>query len=228
MKKTTQTIFPAIFLILAFVMVEGLLLRLGVWQMHRMEQKEAEKSAFMDSLDARTTTLKGHFDHSREVALESQQRRNDYGYRILTPFLTATREVIVDRGWVHRSFAPNYLERFRVSDGKNPDTITVTGVMRTPPELQQTFLKGPTESAGGEGVRVLKYIKLDELPPHPTLPRAENYLQATSSPHPNVDAFYVPPEGGAQHKEYMLTWFGLAVVLPFLLLIILRRRRRQA
>lgn len=210
-----------IFLIVIILAAEALLLRLGFWQFNRMEQKNAEKAAFMASLDVRKATLTGRFDHSREVVLESQKRRNDYGYRILTPLLTDTREVIVDRGWVHRSFQPGYLDNFTV-----PDEVTVEGVFRTPPVLQQTFMTGPIEGAGAEGVRVLKVLKPDEIPPHKTLTRAEKYLQATTDTHPGVDAFFVPPKGGAKHKEYMLTWWILALILPLLVLGAVWRRKR--
>ena len=212
-----------ILLLVVFIVAEGLLLRLGVWQMHRMAQKETEKSAQMANLEENKKIYTGVFDHSREVVLESQKRRNDYGYRILTPLVTDTQEIIVDRGWIHRQFVDDYLERFQIEG-----TLAVKGVMRSPPELKQTFFKGPIEGVGAKGVRVLKLLKLDEILPHPTLPRADKYLQATVPTHPDVDAFFVPPKGGAKHKEYMLTWFSLAVILPLLLLgaFVGRRRKR--
>lgn len=211
-----------LFLALVLILAEAMLLCLGVWQYDRMQERAAEKQAFMATLDARTKTFEGTFDHSREVVLESQQKGNDYGYRILTPLLTKNAEVIVDRGWVRRSFRPHFLDAY-----KTAGSVTVTGVMRTPPPLTQTFLKGPVVGAGAEGVRVLKVLKLDEIKPSSPYPRKDGYLQATTETHADVDAFFVPPKGGAKHKEYMLTWLTLAVILPLLVLGVFRRRRKS-
>lgn len=213
--------FKTLFLIVVLILAEALLLRLGYWQYGRMLEKEAEKQEFMTTLDARTKTYDGVFDHNREVVLESQQKGNEYGYRILTPLLTENAEVIVDRGWVRRSFRPDFLDAY-----KTTGPVTVTGVERTPPALKQTFLMGPIEGAGAEGVRVLKVLKLDEIPEAEAYRRQKDYLQATSQTHPNVDAFFVPPKGGAKHKEYMLTWWSLAVIFPLLALGAFRRRRK--
>lgn len=208
-----------LFLVAVLIGAEALLLRLGVWQMHRMEQKNAEKAAFMATLDDRTKTFTGRFDHSREVVLESQKRRNDYGYRILTPLVTSEQEIIVDRGWVRRSFEPHYLARFHV-----PGEVTVKGILLDPPVLKQAFMKGPVKGAGAEGVGVLKVLKPDEIPPGKK-PRLDRYLQATTNTHPQVDAFFVPPPGGAKHREYMLTWFSLALILPLLVAGLFWRRK---
>lgn len=204
----------------AVVLVELLFLRLGYWQYNRMHEKDTIKAEFMASLPERTHVLNGVFDHSREVVLESQKYRNLYGYRVLTPLVMGDTEVIVDRGWIPRSFEPNFLEPFHATG-----THTVEGVIRDVPQEKQKWFKGSEVGAKG-AAKVLQLLILDNIPKDKNIARQEGvYLQATKPTAPKIKAFFVEPEGGAKHKEYMLTWWSLALILPLLSLFLWFKRK---
>lgn len=203
-------------------LVELLLLRLGYWQYNRMHEKDTLKAEFMASLPERTQVLNGVFDHSREVVLESQKYRNLYGYRVLTPLVMGEREIIVDRGWVPRSFEKDFLLGYHAVG-----THTVEGVVRDVPKAKQTWFKGSEVGAEGAAT-VLQLLILDNIPKDPNIQRVEGqYLQATKATAPKIKAFFVEPEGGAKHKEYMLTWWTLAFILPILSLLLWFKRKRE-
>lgn len=204
------------------VLAELLLLRLGYWQYNRMHEKEAAKAAFIETLPERTKVMRGVFDHRREVVLESQRYKNLYGYRVLTPLVMGDTEIIVDRGWIPRSFEPDFLLPFHAQG-----THTVEGVIRDVPTPHQKWFKG-SEVGANEGAIVLQLLILENIPSDKNIARQEGvYLQATKPTAPKMKAFFVEPEGGAKHKEYMLTWWVLALILPILSLFLWLKRKRE-
>jgi len=198
---------------------EGLFISLGFWQYRRMCEKQALKQAFTENLHAHTQTYEGVFDFQREVVLESQPYRALYGYRILTPLVMGGEEVIVDRGWIPRSYDEGFLDQYRA------DTHQVQGILRRPPQRKQTWFKG---SDYGQGAAViLNVLDLGLIPPQEGVRRKPEYLQAITPTNPKVKAFFEEPQGGEKHKEYMLTWAAFAVILPIMLGLFFRQRKRE-
>ncbi|MGI5374398.1 SURF1 family protein [Streptomyces sp. CA-251387] len=99
------------------------MIRLGIWQMHRYEERSARNQLVADALGAksvpvekltapghtvtskeryRTVTAEGRFDTDREVVV--RRRVNDdeeVGFHVLTPFvLTDGKVLLVNRGWI--------------------------------------------------------------------------------------------------------------------------------
>ena len=201
-----------VFLLVSFLLAEAVLLKLGFWQYHRMHERQAERAAYFATIDKRLTTVTGVFDTSREAVWESQDSpKGESGYRILTPLVNhATHtEVIVDRGWIERSFEPGFLAAYAPPAGE----VSVTGLMKTPP-TRHGWLKGPTEGRGA--AHVIQFLDLSHIPPLAGVKRLPTYLQARSATNPHVQAFLVVPVGGDQNQQYMYTWFGLALMLVIL------------
>ncbi len=210
-----------IIFIISIIAIELLFVRLGFWQYQRMIEKDNIKQAFMANIEQRTMSVHGKFDHSREVVLESQKHNNLYGYRILTPLVMENnQEVIIDRGWVPRSFREGFLGFY-----KTKGEVNVIGVRRLQPVLRQKWFKGPVEGVGA--ATVLQLLRLDKIPQQQGLKRADYYIQATSQTHDGVAAFFAEPTGGEKHKEYMLTWFLFAVIMPLLFLGLWLAKRKQ-
>lgn len=213
--------FKWIVFVLMMALFEVGFIKLGIWQYHRMHEKEALKAEFLAAVPQKTKTYTGVFDHNREVVLESQKNENLYGYRILTPLVMGNQEIIVDRGWIPRSFTPNFLQPYRT---QGPQTIS--GVLRDVPTLHQRWFKG---SDMGQGAApILQLLKLEHIPTQEGVHRVPGvYLQATQSTNPQIKAFANPPVGGDQHKQYMYTWASLALILPVLMLMFWRQRKRE-
>ncbi|MEV5440373.1 SURF1 family protein [Streptomyces sp. NPDC052682] len=99
------------------------MIRLGIWQMHRYEERTARNQLVSDALAAepvpvesltspghtvttheryRTVTAKGHFDTGDEVVVRRRTNSDDeVGYHVLTPFVLDDGKVLlVNRGWI--------------------------------------------------------------------------------------------------------------------------------
>jgi cytochrome oxidase assembly protein ShyY1 len=99
------------------------MIRLGIWQMDRHDERAARNQLVADALAAdpvpverlaapgdavtraeryRTVTAKGHFDTDDEVVVRRRTNGDDeIGFHILTPFvLDDGRVLLVNRGWI--------------------------------------------------------------------------------------------------------------------------------
>ncbi|MEU1854374.1 SURF1 family protein [Streptomyces sp. NPDC019990] len=99
------------------------MIRLGIWQMHRYEERTARNQLVTDALAAepvpvekltapghtvtsaeryRTVTAKGRFDTADEVVVRRRTNADDeVGYHVLTPFVLDDGKVLlVNRGWI--------------------------------------------------------------------------------------------------------------------------------
>lgn len=109
---------------IAAIVVIAVFVRLGVWQLHRAEQKAQLQAAIDDHkhLPAialtgdsqfspesrfRRVVVRGRFDPDKQVLSDNQVLRSQAGVRVLTPLRIANsgRYVLVDRGWI--AFGPN-------------------------------------------------------------------------------------------------------------------------
>ena len=96
----------------------ALCIRLGIWQLDRLEQRRAfnhqvESMRGMPALDLneeqpenisemewRAVTVQGQYDFANQIALRNQYYENEYGYHLMTPLLFGEQAVLVDRGWI--------------------------------------------------------------------------------------------------------------------------------
>ncbi|MCM1977337.1 MULTISPECIES: SURF1 family protein [Streptomyces] len=99
------------------------MIRLGIWQMHRYDERSARNHLVADALSAkpvpvqeltapghtvtteeryRTVTAQGRFDTDDEVVVRRRTNSDDkVGYHVLTPFvLKDGRVLLVNRGWI--------------------------------------------------------------------------------------------------------------------------------
>ncbi|MGW0596349.1 SURF1 family cytochrome oxidase biogenesis protein [Streptomyces sp. NPDC002776] len=112
-----------VILTLVAVLLIPTMIRLGIWQMHRYDERTARNQLVSDSLAAkpvpverltspghavtrneryRTVTATGHFDTDDEVVVRRRTNADDeVGYHVLTPFVLRDGKVLlVNRGWI--------------------------------------------------------------------------------------------------------------------------------
>ena len=93
-------------------------IRLGIWQLDRLEQRRAFNSQVesmraaelldlntntsqdVASMEWRAVTVTGEYDFENQVAIRNQYIGDQYGYHLITPLLYNGTAVLVDRGWV--------------------------------------------------------------------------------------------------------------------------------
>ena len=230
------------------VLVAIVCVRLGLWQLDRLEQRRARNEAYRealalpvlelsgDTLEAvlrrpsrylyRRARVPGEPDPAREVVWRGRSLDGRPGVNLLTPYRLGGAVVLVNRGW-----APS------------PDAAHVElGRFREPPAAQPIGVLIPLVDAPGEavarvldldGTRVLSVQRpeasalADHLPG--LLPL---YVQQLPGPDdPAAPARLPIPDLAAEgpHLGYALQWFGFAAIacIGFIAVVVLRFRRGQ-
>jgi surfeit locus 1 family protein len=225
----------------------ALCIRLGIWQLDRLEQRRAFNaqvetmrsmpeldfiSAKIDGIEEmewRGVTISGEYDFENQVAVRNQYFREQYGYHLLTPLLPesstgsgqAPTAVLVDRGWIPADGNSTPADWRRYDE---PGLVTVTGQIR----LGQTkpAFGGVEDALPADGSRLWVWNngdigKIALQMPYPIL---NVYVQPDMDPEDEVPPIPYQPtveltEGS--HFGYALQWFTFATILfagyPFFL-----------
>src|SRR5215207_2018110 len=96
----------------------ALCIRLGIWQLDRLEQRRAFNAQFeaaraqpaldlnqeqpknITEMEWRSVKVTGEYDFVNQVAVRNQYYGSQYGYHLLTPLSFDGHVVLVDRGWI--------------------------------------------------------------------------------------------------------------------------------
>jgi surfeit locus 1 family protein len=206
-------------------------IRLGIWQLDRLDQRRAfnaqvESMRVLNPLDLnyseldsvvemewRSVKVTGEYDFENQVALRNRYNGDQYGYHLLTPLLFDGMAVLVDRGWVPAdgNSAPTDWRKY-----DEPGVVTVIGQIR----LGQTkpVFGGVADAPPENGTKLEIWNNADitriaRQLPYPALPV---FIQ------PNVDENDAEPPIPFQpeveltegpHFGYALQWFTFATIL---------------
>jgi surfeit locus 1 family protein len=223
----------------------ALCVRLGIWQLDRLEQRRAfnhqvesmrampaldlnqEQPANISDMEWRAVTVQGEYDFANQVTLRNQYYQNEYGYHLMTPLLfgssssVSRQAVLVDRGWIPadgNTVGANWRKFDEVG------VVELRGQIR----LGQTkpAIGGVEDALPGNGGRLEIWNNADlaqiaDQLPYPILPV---YIQPdvndddTEPPIPYQPTIELT-EG--PHFGYALQWFTFATILfvgyPFFL-----------
>ena len=218
-------------------------IRLGIWQLDRLEQRRAFNAQFESArarsvldlnqeqpvdiaeMEWRPVKVTGEYDFANQVAVRNQYYGNEYGYHLLTPILFDGEAVLVDRGWIpaDSSSAPALPERaWRQYD--EPGTVDVSGQIRL--GRAKSTLLGVADQLpeNGEKLKVWNNADLARIAaqmPYPILPV---YVQPEADPTDTEPPIPFQPEvelTEGPHFGYALQWFTFATILfvgyPFFL-----------
>jgi surfeit locus 1 family protein len=230
-----QWIFTTMLVVLAM----GVMARLGVWQLDRLEQRRSFNARVQEQLDQppmdlakalqdgvssqpelegmeyREVFVRGEYDPSQEVALRNQVWDNQLGVHLLTPLkITGSEQwVLVNRGWVpFDDFTLGNLGRYQ-----EPGQVTIRGVIRVSqekPELGRAV--DPTPGPDGQRLESLLAANVERIAAQAPYPLLPVYIQ--QSPGPAWDG---PPHRAelglalteGSHLGYALQWFSFALIL---------------
>lgn len=204
----------------------ALLIGLGVWQLQRLEWKEALIEAARSrasaapvtldralaetpgTLEYRRVTVRGRFDHANEVYLFTKPEGGAAGYNVITPLIRDTGPpVLVERGFVPQ----DRLRPGTRAQGQVTGEVEITGLLRSSQE--GTVFTPPPDREG----RIWYARDIEAMADAAGIPGAVRVIVA-------AEAGATPPgglpKGGMtplkfvnRHLEYALTWFALALVL---------------
>ena len=217
----------------------ALCVRLGIWQLDRLEQRRAfnaqfesaraqtvldlntEMPADIAEMEWRAVTVTGEYDFTNQVAVRNQYYGSQYGYHLLTPLRFGEGAVLVDRGWIPADGNSSPLDWHQYDE---PGTVNLSGQIRLG-RAKATLLGVPDPlPENGERLDVWNNADLTRIAaqvPYPILPvyiQPETDAADTDPPIPSQPEIELT-EG--PHFGYALQWFTFATILfigyPFFL-----------
>jgi len=210
----------------AMLIAMALLVLLGNWQMRRLAWKEALIAEVNERVDLSPVpldealrqsapteieythvTVRGHFDHAREVQVFGQDLEGVPGYFIYTPLVREDGPAVI----INRGFVPEALKDPAARpEGQVSGEVTVDGLVRLT-RTANIFQPANVPASGDWFVASLDEMAgyMDEGAVAPV------FIDAGPAPNPGVW-----PRGGETritfrnpHLGYALTWYGLAAAL---------------
>lgn len=217
----------------------ALCIRLGIWQLDRLEQRRAfnahfewaraqpaldlnqEQPSDIAEMEWRPVKVKGEYDFVNQVAVRNQYYGNQYGYHLLTPLLFDGEAVLVDRGWIPAD-GNSLPADWRAYD--EPGTVNVSGQIRL--GRAKSGLLGVADPLPEDGEKLeiwnnADLARIGEQIPYPVLPV---YIQPQANVNNTEPPIPFQPEvelTEGPHFGYALQWFTFAAILvvgyPFFL-----------
>jgi surfeit locus 1 family protein len=222
-----------IFLTALVIVAAGLFVRLGFWQLARLNQRQAFNArvqaqvnspalelnlaatgADLYNMEYRPALATGEYDFAHQVALRNQAWNQQPGAALLTPLRIAGTEryVLVNRGWIPEADA-------RSGDWAKydqPGVVTVQGVIRRS-ESKPDFgwRADPILAPGEPPLKTWNFANLDAIGAQSGLKLLPVYIQQgpdaarSDPPHgstPTLDLSEGP------HLGYAIQWFSFAVI----------------
>lgn len=212
------------------ILISGLFVALGNWQLGRANQKSATLEQFnsraqspaMDlakfnvtdiaSVVGRSAFTKGGYRASTTVLLDNQSLGGRIGYLVYTAYRIAKTDlhILVNRGWVAALPDPRRLPEL----GPEPTGSKVSGRLSDPPS-EGIRLRG-TEIAEPMSDGVWRVQRID-FPALQTLFDVEiigtTLLLDNAMPNGFVRNWTAPGTDQARHLAYAFQWFALALAV---------------
>ena len=223
------------------------MIRLGIWQMHRYEERTARNQLVSNALGVkpvpveklaspghtvtigeryRSVTAKGRFDTDDEVVVRRRTNSDDeVGYHVLAPFVLDDGKVLlVNRGWIPAD-GPSQTAFPKIPAPPRGE-ITVTGRLM------------PDETTAASGIKDLKGLPDRQI----MLINSEQEARrldaqvlggyiAQTAPEPKGDTPELLGKPGSEdaalNYAYAIQWWLFSVGVPVGWVILVRRERRD-
>jgi len=213
-----------------------ILVSLGVWQLHRAEEKKQLENAFKSqtrsptpllklssispALNYQTIVAQGNFDNRHLIFLDNKIYHHQIGYQVFSPFfISGTQQfLLVNRGFVgvrQRSKMPAIKPLF--------GTRTISGFIYFPKKM--FLLK--KELLNDHWPRVTQSIELKNLSSQLQAKTYPFYLLLQTGDDMDLIRDWQPVNFPAyRHTGYAIQWFSLALTL-FIIFIVCSTSKEQ-
>jgi surfeit locus 1 family protein len=238
MKVGSRIFAPRPFTTVLTIVLIGVLVSLGRWQLQRADQKRALYDAFDKGADAtRPVDLKtpalpryqhvearGRYDESRQILVDNMTNADGRaGYFVITPFaLTEGGWLLVNRGWVPVGRSRAELPAVGVAGDSRSvlgraDHLPTPGInMGRPAALRPPFpvvANYPTHAQVAALLHETSWARA-----------ADVVLLDPDQPDGYVRQWQAPGFPPLRHVAYAVQWFGLALALVVIYLVTNFRR----
>jgi surfeit locus 1 family protein len=217
---------PGFFLSLTMIVLVGLFVKLGFWQLSRGEQKLLLKQTIESrtmqqpllinglmtagpELPYRNVIVRGVFRNDLQIFLDGKKHNGRYGYHVITPLQIEGGEilVLVNRGWVEADYDRSNLPKVSAPEG----VVEIRGSIEFP--VIPPFVSRPSSHPEPMWDNRWPFIDLDYfaslnnvlLQPFVILqnPLAEyGFIREWPKFDPKSD----------MHRGYAIQWFAFAVI----------------
>jgi len=207
--------------------------RLGIWQLDRLEQRQAfnahveamwsaepltlsgQSTLDLTAMEYRAVEVSGMYDFENQVVLRNRYFQNQYGYHLLTPLrLDDGSAVLVDRGWIPADGNDSPAD-WRKYD--RPGSVTLQGQIRlgqTKPDLGG--VPDPTLTVEQTRLEFWNIVNLKRLQSQISYPLLNVYIQPDIDPDDSEPPIPYQPEielTEGPHLGYAGQWFIFATIL---------------
>lgn len=221
-------------LTLLAILAVGVMVRLGIWQLDRLEQRRAFNARVSAQLEAppleltsealdldlyameyRQVVVQGEYDHAQEVIHRNQVWGNQYGMHVYTPLVVAGTDsaILVNRGWLPADQAAPEERASYQEMGE----VTVEGVIRRfMNEPKIAGVPDPTLTPEQQRLDAWNFIIYEKMQAQVDYPLLAVYVEQ-SPDEGRVELPYRVQSGVAldegPHLGYALQWFSFAAIL---------------
>jgi len=228
----------------------ALCVRLGFWQLDRLQQRKARNhalqaamrmpvltydSAAADSIERwpaafinRRVRATGTYDDAGQVVLRGRANDSNPGVHLVTPLVVpAVRQaLLVNRGWVPSPDAATVDTR----PFAEPGARTVVGILQEIPRGTAGAGQPATTTVNGAPVVTFRRLDVAALQRLQRRPFVRLYLQQLPGPDPAKARppirIALPPQDNGPHLSYAVQWFSFAIIGVIGLIVVLLRQRR--
>lgn len=201
----------------------GVMVRLGIWQLHRLEGRRAANAVIARQLsepplaiDAQTArmvdpgtlsfrrvSLRGEWDFAHEVELRYRSYDGQAGVHLLTPLRLAGSDtyILVDRGWIpYQQAGPTGRQQYDSGAGGAIEGLIYASIPQTNPSIDAGVFSQVDLAAIGAQL------------PYPIQSYWVQRLPAGTNQTPPLSEG-LPDLGNGSHLGYMLQWWAFALTL---------------
>jgi surfeit locus 1 family protein len=227
-------------LIIIIALSSLICIRLGFWQLSRLQQRMDRNASITDQLDAsvrpfslsendyQRVTIEGEYLHDHEILLQNRSLNEVAGFHVITPLrLKDGSVVLVDRGWIAYEAGANFtLESYQMTESVRIEGVLLPG--QTQPRWR--FLSDPIPESGEPPLKTWRVVDINGMQQQMPFPLHQQYIslvgvEPTVEPQPEPD-FQLDLSNGP-HLSYALQWFAFAAIAIIGGAIMLRRSRPQ-
>lgn len=207
--------------------------RLGIWQLDRLEQRRAfnehveamwvaepltlaaKPTDDLMKMEYRAVHTSGTYDFENQVALRNRYFQGEYGYNLLTPLLLDDGSaILVDRGWIPAdgNDSPGEWRKY-----DQPGRVDLQGQIRlgqARPEMGG--VPDPTLAPGQTRLEFWNIVNLERIRQQLPYPLLDVYIQPNVDPADSTPPIPYQPElelTEGPHLGYAVQWFTFASIL---------------
>ena len=219
---------PSPWLTLVMLVVLGILVSLGMWQLDRAGQKqrttdEMEKklkkpevnvtsaSFFNENRRFQHVEITGSFEPGQQYLLDNRIHKGQPGYLVITPlrFDGGAGHILVNRGWVPLGQDRNILPAIDIETGP----VTVQGLISDLPGKLPSFGIAATQETS-TWPKVVRDLEIDQISRQLGYTMPPNLLQLQQSHEAAYVQNWQPLASGPdKNRSYAIQWFAMALVL---------------